>query len=59
MFYNVNKAFMGPTHMIVKLCEKHGIYSILRDSVISGNYILMSEWKKLVKQVVTNIDIKK
>ena len=58
MYYNVDKAFMGPTHMIVKLCKKYGIYSILRNSVISGNYMVMSEWKKLVKQVVNNRDSK-
>ena len=57
MFYNVEKAFMGPTHMMVKLCKKYGIYSILRNSFISNN-MLMSEWKKLVKQVVNQRDSK-
>ena len=58
-FYNVDKSFMGPTHMIVKICKKYGIYGILRNSVISGNYMLMSEWKKLVKQVVNNRDFRR
>ena len=59
IFYNPKKVFMGPTKAIVDICKKYDLYSVLRNAVLNGDYLSMSKWKKMVKQIVAKRDLKR
>ena len=52
IFYNVdNRMLLGPTKIFVDTCVRYGLLKMLKESVMSGVYIGMKEWKKNVNKV--------
>ena len=51
-FVNEAKNLRSPTSLFVQTCKKYNVYDILKQCVLTGEYMSLHEWKKKVSQIV-------
>ncbi len=49
----------SPTTVIIDTCRKYDLFDIVMNSITSGEYSTMTEWKKLIKDKIINYDLKR
>ena len=56
IFSRGNISLDSPTALFVHTCKKYDLYNTLRESVLSGVYMPIQKWKKIVYNIVTERD---
>ena len=52
LIFNRNDRCSGPLANMLKTCYKYGLLETLLESVLSGSYMSMNQWKKMIRCIV-------